>query len=129
MIGHICLKRQVVACHGMCQAKTARVQMQLARDLAAQVGAPAIAKVLLTASAVFAITNDRMTNLGHMRAQLMGSSGDRNQSTPRRTAAQRRNHCVVRRRAFGLWVITRLARVDTQHLLTFAMAAVTRGLK
>src|SRR5210317_684828 len=49
-----------------------RVQMQFTADVSAQLRAPAVTFVELAVGAVFSVPDDRMTQLGHMRPQLVG---------------------------------------------------------
>ena len=52
----------------MLNRQTARMQMHFASDLFAHAGTPAIAEVFLGRAAILTIADNRMPDLGHMRA-------------------------------------------------------------
>src|SRR6056297_2929272 len=114
--------------HRMLDLKRPRVQVQLAADITAQLRAPAVAEVLLPRAAVFAIANDRMPDLGHMRTQLVCAPCYRNQRHPRHAPARVLDHRVIGGGGFGTGGIGDLARMNAQHLLPLALGPVPRGL-
>ena len=63
-------------------ARTRMAAKALTENIAAHASPPAIAKVFLRRTTVFAITDNRVANLGHMGAQLVGTARDRDQRTP-----------------------------------------------
>ena len=64
------------------EGEGAGVQVQLAADAAAELGAPALAEVLLAAAAVLAVADDRVADGRHVGAELVGAAGDRVERHP-----------------------------------------------
>ena len=104
------------------------MEVQFAADLPPQLRAPAVAKVFLTGAAIFAVARDRMADLGHMGAQLMGPPGHRHQRHPGGAGTQRVDDGVIGRRPFRALGLIHLGRMDGDHLLALAPAPVARRL-
>ena len=128
MVGQGGQQFQNLAGGGMDQPQPAGVQMHLAADVAAQLRPPAVAQIFLPRPAIFAITNDRVAQFGHMGAQLVGAAGDRFQRHPGGAAAKRRQHGIIGMGAFGAFGLVHLGGVDAAHLFAFATVAMATGL-
>ena len=104
------------------------MKVQLLTDVTTKLCAPAIPKVFLTTATVFSITNDRVPDLGHVRAQLVGPTRHRRQGHPSRTRRQPRQHRIISVRTFCIIIKAHFIRVNANHPLTFAAGSVTSGL-
>ena len=79
-----CRDMQHRPCHRMFNRQRPRVQVQLVAALTTERCPPAIAKVFLSRAAVFPVPDNRMSDLCHMGAQLMGATCNRLHRDPSR---------------------------------------------
>ncbi len=70
-------KMQGLAGDGMLQVQGPRVQVQLFADRATELSTPAVAQIVLTGAAIFAIPDNGVADLSHVDAQLVCAPGNR----------------------------------------------------
>lgn len=96
------------------------MQVQLATEFRAQSSAPAVARILLPGTTVLSVPNYGMPDSCHMSAQLVGTTGNRDERNPACAGPERGQNRVVRgrmpciRRSFDIF------RQDDTRLLSFA---------
>ena len=104
------------------------MQVQLAADAAAELGAPAVAEVLLAAAAVLAVADDRVADRGHMGAELVGAAGHRVERDPGGAGRGGVDHRVVGGGALGALGGGDRVGGEDEHLLALAARAVAGRL-
>ena len=104
------------------------MQVQLAADIATACRAPAIARILLPRAAVLAVTHDRMPDLGHMGAQLMGAACHRFQSHPGQARTKKPQGEIIGLGPLGTLCLGHFGRMHAQHLFALAAAPAPGGL-
>ena len=112
---------------GWVSVEGAGVQVQLAADAAAELGAPALAEVLLAAAAVLAVADDRVADGRHVGAELVGAAGDRAERHPGGAGGGGVDHRVVGGGALGAFGGGDGVGRDAEHLLALAAGPVARA--